>query len=547
MSTETRRFTMHPKLLFDVIQRQAGTLSKAILEGVMNAADASASAVHVTVTEHEVTIADDGHGFRSRAEVESFFEVFGQPHDVSEGKVYGTFRMGRGQLFSFGCNTWRTGAFQMEVDIKNRGLDYDLSQTAEPAPGCRVHVLLYDALIPSALAETQRDLELWCKYAPLTVTFNGTTITKDRTAVKWTEETDDALIRVDRTSRISVYNLGIHVTDIPAHRYGCGGVVISKQQLRVNFARNDVQSDCPVWRRIAPVLRRYGDIETERPKRLNDAGRQRLVDRILQGEMDSRATMSLKVVTAVTGRHYPLAQLFVKKRFTVAPKGDRIGGRLMDQDLAFVVAEDTLDRFHADSPEAFVQILHDLRGPYQDVAPYEPYEVLCKGFDTRHIVLDDQELTPTLRAWQDIVQRSLCQLVPRGHNRRILIGESETANAWTDGTTYITLNRDYLARRSVNAQGLTDVGLLLVHELSHTDPDFDGCDHDPEFYETFYRLARLDGKYQGVGSFVERALAVAPECLRKQKLRVQKTLLLIQDREAEAQRLESEVAKAAQG
>lgn len=30
MSTETRQFRMHPKLLFDVIKRQAGTFSKAI-------------------------------------------------------------------------------------------------------------------------------------------------------------------------------------------------------------------------------------------------------------------------------------------------------------------------------------------------------------------------------------------------------------------------------------------------------------------------------------------------------------------------------------
>jgi hypothetical protein len=42
-------FKMHPKLLLDVIQRQAGTLSKAILEGVMNAVDAGATHGAITL------------------------------------------------------------------------------------------------------------------------------------------------------------------------------------------------------------------------------------------------------------------------------------------------------------------------------------------------------------------------------------------------------------------------------------------------------------------------------------------------------------------
>ena len=40
--SETRRFKPHPQLLLDVIQRQAGTLGKAVLEAVMNAVDAKA-------------------------------------------------------------------------------------------------------------------------------------------------------------------------------------------------------------------------------------------------------------------------------------------------------------------------------------------------------------------------------------------------------------------------------------------------------------------------------------------------------------------------
>jgi hypothetical protein len=81
---------MHKDLLLSVIQRQAGTLQKAILEGVMNAVDAKASGVSVKLTSQAVEIIDNGQGFRSRQEIEQWFEVFGQPHSESEAKTYGT-------------------------------------------------------------------------------------------------------------------------------------------------------------------------------------------------------------------------------------------------------------------------------------------------------------------------------------------------------------------------------------------------------------------------------------------------------------------------
>lgn len=52
--SETRAFKVHPQLLFDVIQRQAGTLTKALCEGVMNSIDAGSKAVDVKIAEDSV-------------------------------------------------------------------------------------------------------------------------------------------------------------------------------------------------------------------------------------------------------------------------------------------------------------------------------------------------------------------------------------------------------------------------------------------------------------------------------------------------------------
>ena len=82
---EQRRLTVHPHLIYDVITMQAGTLSKAIQEGVQNTFDAGATRCDVRLTSAQFTVTDDGKGFGSREEVEQFFEVFGLPHEPTSG------------------------------------------------------------------------------------------------------------------------------------------------------------------------------------------------------------------------------------------------------------------------------------------------------------------------------------------------------------------------------------------------------------------------------------------------------------------------------
>ncbi len=75
--SETRKFSMHPDLLYSVIKNQAGSIGKAILELVMNSIDAGATRVDITLDRRTVKVADDGKGFTSRQEIDEFFETFG--------------------------------------------------------------------------------------------------------------------------------------------------------------------------------------------------------------------------------------------------------------------------------------------------------------------------------------------------------------------------------------------------------------------------------------------------------------------------------------
>ena len=70
METQRRHLNMHPKLLLDVIKRQAGTLHKAVLEGIMNGIEAGATRVdiaYVAKPKPTLRITDNGKGFEPSA------------------------------------------------------------------------------------------------------------------------------------------------------------------------------------------------------------------------------------------------------------------------------------------------------------------------------------------------------------------------------------------------------------------------------------------------------------------------------------------------
>ena len=128
---EKREFKLHKDILWSIIQSQSGTLGKAVLELVMNSIDAGATSVDITLSGKNISVSDDGKGFTNRGEIEQFFETFGTPHTKGDA-TYGRFRMGRGQIMAFSKNDWQSGEFAMQVDIKNCGLNYNLTTGNAP-------------------------------------------------------------------------------------------------------------------------------------------------------------------------------------------------------------------------------------------------------------------------------------------------------------------------------------------------------------------------------------------------------------------------------
>lgn len=531
---EVRNFKMHPKLLYDVIKRQAGSLSKAILEGVMNGIDARAGRIDVTLTPSLLTIVDDGKGFTDRSEIERFFETFGQPHEEAERKIYGQFRMGRGQLFSFGVNTWRTATFKMAVDIMGRGLDYLLEDQLPMTKGCTIEVQLYEEQSPSELDSTLRDVVRAVKYVTVPVYLNGKQINTDPATVEWTHDTPEAFIKLKPTGSLVVYNLGVFVQEIANHHFGTGGVVVAKQQLRVNFARNDVQNDCKVWRKIKPLLSQLAQQSNTRAPTLTDGARKRLADQLRLGQLTWEEARNLRIFTDVTGRHHSLKQLLRmgRQKVTSASEGNPQGDKFMQQGLGFVFSDETLDRFEVDTVKQLLKLLtkfiqehRSWDSGFTDWVPV-PFSQVEEAVESTYQLLSDKELTPLERAKLATIQTAVRTTLIRDLHvpeRTIRLGTAGSALAWTDGASYVAIERDYLTSLTPEAGGWARLGLTLIHEYMHEDPSTNTHVHSPEFYRNFHDSADF------VGRFVEQALREYPRYLSQHNRRLTKAALRAAD------------------
>lgn len=530
----------------------------------MNSVDAGATRCEITLTDTTAQIADDGRGFRSKEEIYQWFEVFGAPQ--TEEKTYGRFRIGRGQLFAFGKNRWTTKSFVMEVDFKNRGDQYDLRENPQAASGCTILVEFYDKLYPSQVVQTEQDLKLWCRWMPIEVTLNGMRLSHAPGEFDWTEETPEAYVELDERPSLEVYNLGAHVKSFPKYQFGVGGEVVSKQQLQTNFARNDIMSDCAVWKKIMPLVDQKARERITRSKKgLDDAQRQRLARQAVNDALEYSEWRCLPIFTAATGRNYKAVELDnIHHKITVAPKGSRLGDMVHRQGLAFVLAKETLDRFAMGSLRELVDWLkRKSKYSYRefDHLVVVDFDQITQGMDLSYEILAAEKLTLNERIWVDLIRTvkshlRLCDepdLAWRGGEddytdfyarrdrrsmaREILVGVSQGANGWTDAASYIALNRAFLKRHALDLKGFVGVGRLLLHEACHREPDLEDHDHDQSFYELFH-----DSAEEFLAEFVQECFSKLPTVLGRHQKKLTRRMLQQQDQAARGQRRQEELS-----
>lgn len=504
---EKRSIRLGPAAAMHIIHSQAGTLGKAILEYVMNSIDAGASRCDVSITPGEVVISDDGSGFDCRSAIEGMFEVLCFEHDENDHRRWGKFGMGRAQMFSFAKTLWRTRSFSMDVDVRNRGLDYDLCSDLEDSPGCTVTCSLYDPLSDADQYSLVRELGDLVRYCPVPVVVNGEQLSTDPESEQWDHVTDEAYIRIRDGGEMSVYNLGVLVRKFPGWQFSKGGEIVSRKQLDLNFARNDILvSRCKVWRKIKPFVERKATDATRKKKTLSDDQRRNLLLQFLDGQITYDEIQSLPVLKAITGRGASPENVFVNSRRSRSKVRLALGSYeckrasevVHQQKIAWVLHPEMVFwlglHYRSDHAAAEKAFFDKLRRCLPERVEFDavPLAEVRELVDCSHSLIDEKKLSKRDKAILAAIREAsgrlhnYCREFRSAAARKIVLGRSESALAWTDGKSFIAIDQRHARQCQTGLDGCIRVLQSLVHEWCHDEPTADDHDHDHAFYERFH-------------------------------------------------------------
>ena len=539
--TEERDLKMHKDLLMKVIKDQAGTLEKGILEGVMNLIEAKATRGEIGFVKEGdnavLTITDDGTGIIGKDELIRHFEYFGTPHDESENKLWAKFRMGRGQLFAFGKNTWRTATFKMVVDIDKWGLKYKLTENLPFVNGCDITIELYKNPIncygyPSVdrFKEAVRELVEFVgdpiveegkrgrKPKPTLIYFNGEQINTPPSTLSWDFQDENAYYLFNAGEKLKYYNLGAYVMSKSTWQTGVSGVIVSKKQLDVNFARNDVKSSCPIYQQIGEVVKQNRINESKKSKKytaMSPSKRHALLLDLKDAVQRWEDLKGKRILRTAQGKWITMNMFFENNiRWTFAPEGSRVADSVIEQGQAICFSENILHQLNYKGKKAqfFSWLLKEqLRinetkqdwqqkvfyGEREEIEKkliqkiktyiaYDPSELkaeggskcLMDGFSNEYNILPTNKLTIVEKRILAVLESYDCW------DKRVLtIGtNNECASAWTDGESRITLDRKYLNDIDLSWKySIHKLFATLCHELAH-DCNTEGThNHTPEF------------------------------------------------------------------
>ena len=524
---ETHEFRLHQRILVDIIKRQAGTPQKALLEGVMNCVDAGATEITLTIDFRRAVIQDNGQGFENEQVIAESFGQFGTPYTAAESRqhTYGRYRMGRGQMFALGKNVWTTGPYKMTVDVERVGISYTLEKTCEPVQGCRIEIDLYEPFDARGLVEVKREIARFTKYVQGAVTVNGERVSTDPATLKWGRVTDDAYFNIraaENYGGIQLYNRGVFVCELPGYKWGLSGTVVSRKQLDVNFARNEVVQSCPVFKHIRGVLTEAADRNIIRKTVLSPEERISLITQLISGETAFYQHKNAQVFVDASGHGWSATNILRLKTnkswtltsankipFTFATPG-LDADRILQEKRCLVLDAAVREWFeHTGEPAAFFENIK----AYSLVQglEYVPFESIRTRMDpTTWCLVPPREET----------QREALLLAALGHGsvpirwalnslghtvdpRVLRIGQGEGARAWTDGETYIAIAQQYLQQTDTTIRGLTNLCNTMLHEYAHTSPDTAEHGHDSAFYRLFHDASdsiaesahRVSGQY----------------------------------------------------
>lgn len=286
VSRESDKFTEYPfeinkAIIAHFIYNQGSNIQKALMELVMNAIDAQATNISLTIHKDHFICEDNGVGFKTRTEIEDHFRTFGTPHLEGDAK-YGRFRLGRGQIMAFAHTIWQSHNWLMNVKIRNqKEPSFGLSTTdhlhTQPYDGCKITGIWEKPLDEWQVTKIINNLRVMMKFIPVPITLNHERLGFDVSArnFKWSHEDENAYYYIaeerpqtlQMAAPLQIFNMGIFVTEYPKYRFGISGIILTKKAIKLNTSRTSIMSDqCPVWEKIETEINRISEARKKKSK-----------------------------------------------------------------------------------------------------------------------------------------------------------------------------------------------------------------------------------------------------------------------------------------
>jgi hypothetical protein len=530
LSTTQETFTVDKAIIKSLIFQQAGSIEKAAMELVMNEIDAKASAVHIDIDDDmkSLSVYGDGVGFKCREDITKLFGRFGFNHNTDEelarGRRYGTYGLGRAQILAFGACKWTTNNFVIEVDLysdQEGDLPYAVNEfTQDQFRGTRVDVELKKPMTLWDRHNLERELKNMLKYTPQKVTLNGKQINQDPNKVKWTDKNDKIAFKSapsQSTSGLTLYNDGVFIRTYPHSQFGVSGDLTSRNiTFEVNMARNDVtQSLCPIWASLRDFLKPHR--EKKANKSLTNNDRIFLLRNFISGELSLAEIAKKRLFKDIAGKNSSFKMMFdhANNNFTLAPsKNSSLGEKLHNSHSAFVITPDWLGDMNFDSLEELFNsikiaaeteleellkktqhsmLAYDLRYLLRSLKEVKvlDFSEISQGIDNTYTIIPADKLTKLQKIKLKGIERINLDVSASfnhgGTKRRIVVGESETAQAWTDSKTYIAIERELLDKAySGGVKALTAIANIIIHEYCHDEASIGDHNHNGEFFQRYH-------------------------------------------------------------
>lgn len=547
---EIKEFKTDKNLIYHLIDSQKTDLKSAVSELIQNSFDANATICKINFDDRikKIIIEDNGKGFLNKKEIEDFFGTFGTPHFEENSMKFGRFRLGRSQIFSLGSSTWKSKEFILNVDIRKNGLNYELIEVPEKKQYSNSTIIEIELYKQNDLDFRSDDFnESSLKYSlqhkfkylqNMQLYFNGEHInsfTKNLATKKNILEFEN-FIFIDQGDRgikghVAIYNLGIFTKTIKLFPK-LSGSIITKKHLKLDISRSEILPNDNIWDECVLFLTNLSKQKKSFPYSFEAS--KSVFESIFSSKVKYSEVREIPLLREIgSGKTFTFNSIYNLKKdfcfslYSQAENREKIyldklkqSGKVLVLEFSPILSawakvnnansyvfkdilkeiqeyfKSNISKINKDA-RLITQsnfMLQELNFLYENLVIVEDY--IDENED--HQIIEDQDLSLDDKIILEALNKSSHLLIFESlrQKRKIVFGLSNDSQAWTDGKSYIAINKANLEGFKKSKGKLFYIGLLLLHEYTHQSNSTDL--HDFEFYSQFHNILLEDNYEMGL-------------------------------------------------